>query len=99
MTQLDMLYPKSPGFKEHETSKQAAEAMQSSAPRLRERVLACLRRGAMTPDEVADRMGMSVLSIRPRFTELARLGRIIDTGHRRANTSGRQAKVWRVTND
>lgn len=98
MTQMDLLtYPKSPGFKEAETSKQAAESMQSSAPLLRERVLACLAICPKTPDEVAGYLRVSILSVRPRFTELARLGLITDTGQRRRNDSGRMAKVWRTT--
>jgi predicted ArsR family transcriptional regulator len=48
----------------------------------------------MTADECADTIGMSVLSIRPRFTELHRRGAIEETGELRHNRSGRRAKVW-----
>jgi hypothetical protein len=48
----------------------------------------------MTADEVADFVGESLLTIRPRMTELKRLGLLRDTGARRANASGRQAVVW-----
>lgn len=90
-------YPDAPGYSEPDTSRAAAESMADSAPRLRERVLAALRRnGPMTPDEAADGLSCSVLSIRPRFTELSHAGLIEDTGERRANDSGRAAKVWRA---
>lgn len=65
------------------------------AQNLRERVFrALVERGSMTADECADHLGQSILSIRPRFTELSRLGIIADTGERRANRSGRMAVVW-----
>jgi len=50
-------------------------------------------RGA-TADEVAARLGESVLSIRPRITELFKKARIIfDSSRRRPNHSGRSARV------
>jgi len=55
---------------------------------------ALLSEGPMTADEVADFVGESLLTIRPRMTELKRLGLLRDTGARRANASGRQAVVW-----
>lgn len=60
-------------------------------------VLACF--GPLTADEVAARLGVSVLSIRPRMTELADDLRIIATGDRRPNASGKQAIVWSKAND
>jgi hypothetical protein len=87
-------YPNQPGFKEQETSRAAAEAIAPRTPRLRAACLRVIARQPATPDEVADELGLSILSIRPRFTELARTGRITDTGLRRPNQSGRMAKVW-----
>ena len=48
-----------------------------------------------TADDVATRLGETVLAIRPRITELAKNGLIEDSGQRRPNASGRAAKVWR----
>lgn len=97
MTQIDLFrYPDGPGYRNQDTSKLAAEAMSASAPLLRERCLAVLAFGPKTPDEVAQRLDLSILSVRPRFTELARMGRITDTGQRRRNASGRMAKVWTI---
>lgn len=90
-------YPEAPGFKAAGTSQDAAESMVNSAPRLRRMCLQHIEKtgeiGA-TPDETAAALGLSVLSVRPRFTELAGSGAIRPTGATRKNTSGRSAKVW-----
>lgn len=100
MTQLDIFtrYPRSAGYKSPGTSKQAARAITKSgrASTLREQVLEVLRDRALTADEVAQELQESVLSIRPRLTELAKLNQIADAGSRRKNESGKLATVWRV---
>lgn len=91
-------YPDAPGFKEGDTSRKAAESVAPTAPHIRAGVLASLRaagRGGLTPDECAADLGLSVLSVRPRFTELSKSNKIHDGGERRKNASGRAAKVWR----
>ena len=92
-------YPASPGFKEPTTSRDAARAVSSSALLLRERVFAAVRdagaRG-MTADEAAEAVVESVLAVRPRVSELAKVGRVIPTGERRRNSSGLGAKAWKV---
>jgi predicted ArsR family transcriptional regulator len=91
-------YPWQAGHRGVDTSRAAAASIDADA--LRGRVLATLDMcGPMTPDECAQHMGESVLSIRPRFTELSRLGSITRTGHRRANASGRSAHVFSVSNN
>ena len=93
-------YPRSPGFREPTTSREAAQAVTPSAPLLRERVYAVVRAAGtrgLTPDEAADKLDKTVLAVRPRFTELAKKGRIVRTGERRRNISGLRAKAWRVT--
>lgn len=88
-------YPTHPGSKRRETSHDAAEAIADRAPLLRSRALAVLERSnGLTADEVAGKLGMSILSIRPRITELARAGKVRDSGDRRTNASGRKAIVW-----
>jgi predicted ArsR family transcriptional regulator len=90
-------YPDAPGYRDRDTSRAAAESMDNSAPVLRQRCIDVLRHnGPLTADEVASRLDCSVLSIRPRFTELLHNGQIEDTGKRHANASGRAAKVWRL---
>lgn len=95
-------YPDRPGYKQHTTSKDAADAMEPRAPGLRDRALAALRAAGasgLTPDEVAERMGCTVLAIRPRITELKLAELIVKTGERRANISGAKADVWRAVHE
>lgn len=88
-------YPFSPGFKRRETSAEAAEAMRPKASRLKRLCLNALAEyGALTADEIADRLEIDRLAIRPRCSELASLGQIVDTGQRRINESGKRAIVW-----
>lgn len=94
---MDLLqYPNTPGFKEKTTSADAAESMKPTAGTLRGKVLDCLAIASGTADEIAARLEASPLAIRPRFTELQRMGKIYDTGQRRKNDSGRSAKVWAI---
>lgn len=89
-------YPASPGHYGSDTSRAAAEHIAPDAARLRGMVLAEIRRAPGTADEIAGRLALSILSVRPRVTELAKTGAIEDTGERRANASGRSAKVMRA---
>ena len=88
-------YPQAPGAQDRSTSHEAAAEVAPAAPLLRARALEVLERSnGLTADEVAGRLGESILSIRPRLTELARLGDVRDSGARRKNKSGRSAIVW-----
>lgn len=90
-------YPAQPGAKVDGPSRLAAEHIGPSVDTLRGLALREIfksQRG-LTADETAERLGLSLLSIRPRVTELKRLGEIEDSGVRRKNTSGRYATVWR----
>lgn len=88
-------YPHAPGAQDRDTSRAAADHAAETAPQLRGRALAVLERSnGLTADEVAGKLGLSILSIRPRLTELSRLGKVRDSGQRRTNASGRKAIVW-----
>jgi predicted ArsR family transcriptional regulator len=88
-------YPYAPGAQDRDTSCAAADATARTAPVLRQMALDVLERSnGLTADEVAGKLGMSILSIRPRITELSRLNKVRDSGKRRRNASGRQAIVW-----
>lgn len=90
-------YPAVPGAKgAAETSYDAAAAMEPAARTLRYAALRRLASRSLTADELAAEMGESILTIRPRMSELRTLGMIVDTGDRRLNSSGRRAVVWRV---
>lgn len=93
-------YPASPGYKDRDTSRLAARVAAGRVELLRDQCLLALRKagqdgiGGLTADEAALQIGENVLSIRPRFSELVRLGKIKDSGQRRRNESGATAKVW-----
>jgi hypothetical protein len=94
-------YPQAPRYKERTTSKDAATAMTSRAAILRNRAFAeIVRAGRMglTADQVAERLGETVLAVRPRVSELAKATppMIVPTRERRKNVSGMGAKVWRA---
>lgn len=92
-----MNYPAQPGARDRDTSIAAAEAIASKAPTLRAATLSAFRHSdGLTADEAADVLGASILSIRPRVTELARMGELEDSGTRRVNQSGKAAIVWRI---
>jgi hypothetical protein len=91
-------YPDSPGFKVSGPSEQAAEAIAPRAPRIRDTVLEKIAGAAapLTADEVAGALGMSVLTVRPRVSELHRMGEIQRASDRRCNSSGMTASTWRA---
>ena len=96
----DYGYPDSPGFREKGgTSEEAAAIVASSSTNLRTMALDKIRENPATADEVADALGMSVLAIRPRISELRKLGKIVRNGDRRPNASGILAWVWRAVSD
>jgi predicted ArsR family transcriptional regulator len=84
-----------PGFKARDTSKAAAESARHRAVALRNAVLKTIADSAgLTADEVAEKLGESILAIRPRVSELGAQFKITDSGYRRRNDSGRNAIVW-----
>ena len=94
-----MNYPNRPGFKARGTSSSAARRITPHAQALRDRVFAFLKSSypaAYTADEVADRLGVSILSARPRLSELRRSDLIEPAAERRANRSGMLARCWRA---
>jgi hypothetical protein len=78
------------------TRQAAHEAVKPMKKTLRQSCLDALRDGPATADEIADRIGKAVLSIRPRMSELADAFLICETGQRRRNSSGKMAAVWRL---
>jgi hypothetical protein len=85
-----------PGFKEGDTSREAAEGMRKRAPRLRAAVLACIRSfPGRTADEIAAALGETPWAIRPRVSELRKAGLVVNEG-RGVNASGKAAHRWRA---
>ena len=91
-------YPNTPGHKGGDTSREAAAAIAPKVGRLKTLVISCINKHplGLTPDECAAKLGIDILSIRPRFSELHRESLIEKTGERRPNRSGLLACVWRA---
>jgi hypothetical protein len=66
----------------------------AAAKTLRDECLCLLQSADLTADECAGRLQVSVLSIRPRISELRTLGQVFKTDVRRQNRSGHSAAVW-----
>ena len=72
----------------------AAQPTPHDAKLLREQCLMLLQQHDLTADECAEMLGKSILSIRPRISELATKKLIFDSGKRRKTASGHNAIVW-----
>lgn len=94
----EQTYPDVPGFKTSGPSEDAAAAIAPRAPRIRDAVLDVIVNSRVDPtaDEIASTLGLSILTVRPRVSELRRLGDIKATGNRRCNGSGMTASTWRA---
>lgn len=92
-------YPDRPGFKAGGTSEEAADAIAGKAKTLRVRVLGEIASepSGLSADAVARRLGESVLSVRPRVSELRRAGEIRPGIDRVKNASGMNAMTWVVS--
>lgn len=92
-------YPDVAGFREHTTSKDAAEHIESTgrAKTLRDRVTAYFVAGhEATADEVAIALGEPFRAVQPRVAELRAKGLIEPTGIRRQGSGGGMAHVWKI---
>ena len=91
-------YPSTPGYRNQETSRQAALDFADKAPTIQSRVLQsikeCGRWYGATPSEVALALDIPEVNVRPRFTELKLKGLIVDSGDRRLSSYGKQQIVW-----
>lgn len=94
-------YPERAGFKVTGTSQEAAAGIEASgtAARLRSAVLGYYAKHTGTPDECAACLGESILSIRPRCSELCAKGLLYRTGERRASSEGRSQNVLAMTRE
>jgi predicted HTH transcriptional regulator len=93
------VYPNHPGYKVAGPSKEAADKMATKAPNLRDQALSIFKqhhRLGLTADELAHLLNVSVLSIRPRLTELVHMNVIEDSGQRRKNNFNSNVTVWRL---
>lgn len=87
-----------------ETAREAARSMapEQKAPTLRRRVLDIVTdHGPIIPERIFARLvndGVSTVltSVRPRCSELARMGLIVDSGQRERAEGGCNAIAWRL---
>lgn len=90
-------YPYDPGHKAAGTSELAAHEVRFFAAHLRNTVLRAIVSAGisgLTADEAAAKVKRSVLSVRPRVTELKELGLIRASDITRRNETGKRATVW-----
>lgn len=84
------------GYRNTDTSYEA-RPMAGKKITVQDQVLSLLSTGArMTCDEIAQSLGLGILTVRPRLTELQALGKVTDTGLRRRLASGKNGIVWRA---
>jgi hypothetical protein len=96
---LEPSYPNSPGTKVPGTAMEAAFKIAGHAARLRKIVLReflAAGQGGLTADQAARLVEESILSVRPRVTELKSAGFLVPTGERRTNDSGMSAGVLKA---
>lgn len=87
--------PSGVGFRQTDTSKAAAESVDTS--RMRLIVLRAIDRAGtdgITADEIGASTGLVRMSVQPRCSDLRRLGKVGDSGKRGRNASGRLAIKW-----
>lgn len=80
-----------------DTAKAAAKTV--AVADLEALVLGALRKfrlAGMTTHELAEYLKLSLVSVSPRMRPLVKKGLVVDSGERRAGTSGRTSIVWKV---
>lgn len=90
------LYPYRPGSKGTDTSEAAARKIHrnSRAELLRNIILQELENGPATNEEIAERIKEDITSVRPRMSQLRRMGLIDDSGKRISNEKGNLVIIW-----
>lgn len=93
---LKLVYPHKPGFKQRDTSKAAAKAVNGRHREVWDRILEKLRQYELNVDELASMLDLDAFYLRPRVSELAKQGVIVDSGIRREGDRGKKMICWRV---
>lgn len=94
--QLDLLDYAPPSQRHSATSREAAEAIQSRANGMRQRVLAYLQQHSegATDEQLATALAMNPSTLRPRRIELVESGMVSNSNRTAKTRSGRNAVVW-----
>ena len=83
------VYPEVPGHRKTRTSKQAADRVASRTGQTRAAILSLIdAHGALTADECAELLGLRVLFVRPRMSELKKKGLVVESGIMRLSSEG-----------
>lgn len=90
MQQLDVFSDYAPRARRSDPDTSRAAAAKVSGETLAARVLAELAKGSATTHELAERLGLSLVTVSPRLAPLRRKGLVVAVGRR----DGRM--VWRV---
>lgn len=95
---MPYLEPGQSGHANTDTSRRVAEETLSYKGRLHRKILDTLHGSIlpMTADQIAAELGMDILSIRPRVTELKNRNLIRDSGQRGLSSRGKQMIAWEV---
>ncbi len=96
---MDLFDP--PTQRHSATSLAAAKSIKPQLSRLHKLVLDALTKSRFgeTDESLMQLTGLPANTLRPRRRELELQGKIKDSGETRATASGRQATVWRISND
>lgn len=86
------------GHANRDTSQAAAEAIAPKAGTIKDRVLEAMHAHPfpLTADEIAKRLNLEFISVRPRVTELANANRVKDSGVRRIGRFGKEQIAWEL---
>jgi predicted HTH transcriptional regulator len=77
-----------------DTSRDAAESMRPHVRSIADDVLAFIREGSATCDEVEEHLALRHQTASARVRDLVKDGKIRDSGARRPTRSGRMARVY-----
>lgn len=101
--QEEITWPGDPGPTAHKHGPDTEQlALEFVAPKLSGLRLKALQSLAsahpgLTGSQVAEKMDAWIYSVKPRLTELERMGLVRDSGERAKNDRGRQEIVWQIT--
>ena len=101
--QKEITWPGDPGPTAHKHGPDTEQlALEFVAPKLSGLRLKALQSLAsvhpgLTGSQVAEKMDAWLYSVKPRLTELERMGLVRDSGERAKNDRGRQELVWQIT--
>jgi len=101
--QKEITWPGDPGPTAHKHGPDTEQlALEFVAPKLSGLRLKALQSLAsvhpgLTGSQVAQKMDAWIYSVKPRLTELERMGLVRDSGERAKNDRGRQEIVWQIT--